>query len=72
MPWISSAIHGWTSGNVDSSFGSTEITSVWEQLRGQIFLGDGQFGVQMQRKLGNERDEAQIPNLCQCSDRATE
>jgi len=35
--------------------------SVWSQLRGQIYLGDEQFVARMQRKLGDERDEVQIP-----------
>ena len=35
--------------------------SIWSGLNRQVFLGDDRFVERMQRKLGDERDDVQIP-----------
>jgi putative transposase len=39
---------------------------IWEGLNRQIFLGDDRFVARMQRKLGEERDDVQIPKAQRC------
>lgn len=38
-----------------------DAKSVWSGLNGQVFLGDNRFVERMQRKLGDEREDVQIP-----------
>jgi len=40
-----------------------DATSIWSGLAKQVFLGDDGFVERMQSKLGDERDDIQIPKL---------
>ncbi|MDP1785843.1 hypothetical protein [Nitrosomonas sp.] len=37
------------------------VTEIWSNLKGQIYLGDAAFVTEMQKRIGREKDDLNIP-----------